>query len=99
MGSPLRFPDDVTQPRPVRIVTWLFGVVAVVVGLLPMFGVAISEEAIGGISIVLGVLLPGVGILVERQVTPVSSPRSAEGYRLIESRPGEVSPPDVGRAL
>lgn len=96
------FPDDLAQPKPVRIVTWLFGVVAIVVGLLPVFGVSISATAIGGIVTVLGVLLPGVGLLVERQVTPLSSPRSINGKRLIEVSSGGgvgVNPLDAGRAL
>jgi hypothetical protein len=96
------FPDDPSQPRPVRIATWLFGVILAVLGLLPLFGVALSAEAIGGVALVLGVLLPGVGLLVERQVTPLSSPRSINGKRLIEVSPGGgsgVNPLDAGRAL
>lgn len=81
------FIDDPSRPRPVRLITWLFGVVAVVVGLLPVFGVPISATAIGGILTVLGVLLPGAGFLVESQVTPLSSPRSTTGARLVEAVP------------
>lgn len=94
------FPDDPSQPRPVRIATWVAGVILAVLGLLPLLGVALSAEAIGAASLVLGVMLPGVGILVERQVTPLSSPRSAAGVRLVEvRRGGVVNPLDAGNAL
>ena len=77
-----QFPDDVSRPKPVRVAAWTFSFALLVLGLLPVFGVAISAAALGAVTVVLGALLGGVALLVEKQVTPVASPQDNAGNRL-----------------
>ena len=76
--------DDVAQPRPLRLIAASAGLVTTVVGVLPLFGVPLTAEQIGGLgAVVSAIALIAVVMFGEARVTPLSSPRDSEGRRLV----------------
>jgi hypothetical protein len=70
--------------EPVAVITAVIALVSAIVALLPMFGVALTAEQIGGIMAVVVALGSVVStLLVRSQVTPVANPRDNQGERLV----------------
>lgn len=86
-------PGDTSQPKPLRYVAAFVAAVQVIVGVLPLFGVPLTAEQIGGIAAVLAALgaIAFVGFS-EPKVTPVSSPRDDLGRPLVPATPGHGTP-------
>jgi hypothetical protein len=78
--------DDASRPRPVRLAAGTIALLLVIIGALPVFGVPITAEMVGALLLVSGPLTGLVGILVERQVTPMSDPRDDAGRQLVPRR-------------
>lgn len=86
-------PQDPSQPKPLRLIAAIIGLMQVVVGLLPVFGISFSPEQIGGISAIVAALGAIAFILAgEPRVTPVASPRNNLGQRLVPVTPSRTEP-------
>jgi hypothetical protein len=77
-------PKDTSQPKPLRLVAAIGALITLIVGGLPVFGVAVTAAQIGVAGGVIGALsVIAVVLIGEPQVTPVSSPRDNQGNRLV----------------
>ncbi len=75
-----------SRPRPLRIIAAVGALITLVIGGLPTVGVDLSPAAIGWLSGIVGALASvAVAIIGEGQVTPVASPRAADGTPLVRS--------------
>jgi hypothetical protein len=83
-----------TQPRPLRLIAAVSAFVTLIVGGLPTVGVPLDPTATGWLVGLVGALASvAVALVGEGHVTPVSSPRAADGTPLVRATPG-VPPPD-----
>ena len=74
--------------EPVAVITAVIALVSAIVALLPLFGVALTAEQIGGIMAVVVALGSVVStLLVRSQVTPVANPRDNEWNALTPGLP------------
>jgi hypothetical protein len=82
-----QFPlPDPTQPKPLRIIAAVAGLVTLIIGGLPTVGVALTPVAIGWLSGVVGALATlAVALIGEQHVTPYRSPRAKDGTPLVRA--------------
>ncbi len=81
------------QPKPLRVIAAVTGVLTLIIGGLPTFGVPLSAEQASWLVGVVGALAAvAVALLGEQEVTPVSSPRDNDGNRLVPQKPPELAP-------
>ncbi|MGW5720762.1 hypothetical protein ACWEVP_31635 [Amycolatopsis sp. NPDC003865] len=86
--------DTTPQPRPLRVIAAVGALVSLIVGGLPTVGVPLDPAATGWLVGIVGAACSvAVALVGEGQVTPVSSPRAADGTPLVRATPG-VPPPD-----
>lgn len=84
-------PRDSSQPKPLRVIAAIGGVVTLVVGGLPVFDVPLTPTQTGVLVGVVGALSTlAVVLFGERRVTPVSSPRDNAGRPLVPAGPSGV---------
>lgn len=82
MSTPADIPSG--QPRPLRVLASIGGLISLIVGALPTMGVHLSTGAAGWIVGVVGALSSvAVALIGETQVTPVSAPRANDGTPLV----------------
>ena len=88
-----QFPmPDPSQPRPLRVIAAIAGLVTLIIGGLPTLGVALSPEAIGWLSGVVGALASvAVAVIGEQHVTPHRAPRAKDGTPLVRADHDQTS--------
>jgi hypothetical protein len=88
------------QPRPLRIIAAIATIATLIVAGLPTFGVPLSAEQAGWLVGAVGALAAAaVALIGERQVTPVTSPRSKSGMPLVPALPPPSAPKPFGSQL
>lgn len=86
-------PGDVSQPKPIRFIASVVAAIGVIVGVLPLFGVPLTAEQIGGISAALAALGAIVTVAyAQPKVTPLASPRNDRGQPLVPAGPSRTEP-------
>lgn len=75
-----------SQPRPLRLIAAVGALVSLVVGGLPTVGVSLSADAVGWLVGIVGAASAiAVAFVGETQVTPLTSPRAADGTPLVRA--------------
>jgi hypothetical protein len=88
-----QFPlPDPAQPKPLRVIAAITGLVTLIIGGLPTLGVDLSPEAIGWLTGVVGALATvAVAVIGEQHVTPTRSPRAKDGTPLVRNGHDQTS--------
>jgi len=85
-----RYDLEPPQPKPLRVLAAITSAITIGIGGLPTFGVPLSAQQTGWMVGVFGALAAvAVAILGEQEVTPLSSPRDADGTPLVPARPAD----------